>query len=391
MQALYKDRNLQIVFAVTLMAVLGVSSIIPALPLMIETFGISPSSVGLIFTVFTLPGIFFAPLAGIFADRLGRKKILIPALLLFGLAGPACFFITDFNTLLLLRFIQGIGAAAIGVINLTIIGDLFTGNERIKAMGLNAGVLSIGTALFPAIGGLLAQISWHTPFLLSLTSLPLAWIVAFRLENPEPSSDGEFRKYLTAALEGMKNREVLSLFALSLLTFIILYGPIVTYLPILLNSRFEASPLLIGTVISSASFITAIAASQMGRLAAFISQPSLISIAAIAYAISMIMLPGSDTAVWCIIPVCIFGLGQGLNLPNSMSMLTSIAPMEQRAVFMSVNGMLLRVGQTIAPIMMGLIYSGMGLNAVFYAGAVVAASMFAISVLYLRGFKTEAE
>lgn len=391
MQALYKDRNLQIVFAVTLMAVLGVSSIIPALPLMIETFGISPSSVGLIFTVFTLPGIFFAPLAGIFADRLGRKKILIPALLLFGLAGPACFFITDFNTLLLLRFIQGIGAAAIGVINLTIIGDLFTGNERIKAMGLNAGVLSIGTALFPAIGGLLAQISWHTPFLLSLTSLPLAWIVAFRLENPEPSSDGEFRKYLTAALEGMKNREVLSLFALSLLTFIILYGPIVTYLPILLNSRFEASPLLIGAVISSASFITAIAASQMGRLAAFISQPSLISIAAIAYAISMIMLPGSDTAVWCIIPVCIFGLGQGLNLPNSMSMLTSIAPMEQRAVFMSVNGMLLRVGQTIAPIMMGLIYSGMGLNAVFYAGAVVAASMFAISVLYLRGFKTEAE
>ncbi len=387
MQALYKNKNLQIVFAVTLMAVLGVSSIIPALPQMIEAFAISPSTVGLIFTFFSLPGIIFAPLAGIFADRIGRKKILVPALILFGLAGQACFFISDFNTLLLLRFIQGMGAAAIGVINLTIIGDLFTGNERIKAMGLNAGVLSIGTALFPAIGGLLAQISWHTPFLLSLTALPLAWLVGFKLDNPEPSSDSDFKKYLKAALDGMKNKEVLSLFALSLLTFIILYGPIVTFLPVLLNARFEASPALIGLIISSASLITAFAASQMGRLAHFVSQPLMIAASAVAYAVSMIMLPDADSAIWCIIPVCIFGLGQGLNLPNTMSMLTAIAPMEQRAIFMSVNGMLLRVGQTVAPILMGLVYSGMGLNAVFYGGVLVAVTMFVITVSFLKGFE----
>lgn len=390
MKALYKNKNLRIVFAVTLMAIMGVSSIIPALPTMIRALEISPSSVGFIFTIFTLPGVLFAPLAGIFADRMGRKKILVPSLILFGLAGPACFFATDYESLLILRFIQGIGAAAIGVINLTIIGDLFSGKERIKAMGLNAGVLSMGTAIFPAIGGIMAQLSWQTPFLLSITALPLAWVVAFRLDNPEPSSGGDFIKYMKKAVSGMKNKEVLSLFAISLLTFIILYGPIVTYLPILLNSRFQTSPLVIGMVISSASFITALAASQMGRLAHFMSQPLMISISAIAYSIAMIMLPTAQSAIWCILPVCVFGLGQGLNLPNSMSMLTAIAPMEQRAIFMAINGMLLRVGQTIAPILMGLIYSGFELDAVFYAGAFVAILMFVITVVFLKGFDAEA-
>ena len=389
MEALYKNKNLQIVFAVTLMAIMGVSSIIPALPDMIREFGISASTIGLIFTIFTLPGIIFAPLAGIFADRLGRKKILVPSLVIFGIAGTACFFTKDFHSLLLIRFIQGIGAAAIGVINLTIIGDLFSGKDRIKAMGLNAGVLSMGTAIFPAIGGILAQISWEAPFLLSLTALPLAWVVAFKLDNPEPSASDDFKRYMKAALAGMRSKEVLSLFAISLLTFIILYGPIVTYLPLLLNSRFEASPFTIGMVISSASFITALAASQMGRLAHFMSQPLMISLSAFAYGAAMIMLPAAESALWCILPVCMFGLGQGLNMPNSMSMLTAIAPMEQRAVFMSVNGMLLRAGQTIAPILMGLVYSGFSLQAVFYAGAVVAAAILVISTIFLRGFEAE--
>ncbi|WP_320172256.1 MFS transporter [Maridesulfovibrio sp.] len=389
MTALHKNKNLQIVFTVTLMAIMGVSSIIPALPLLIKRFDISASNVGLIFTVFTLPGIIFSPLAGIFADRLGRKKILVPALVLFGISGTACFFASDYNTLLLLRLIQGVGASAIGVINLTIIGDLFNGRDRIKAMGLNAGVLSMGTAIFPAIGGILAQISWRAPFLLALSALPLAWIVAFRLNNPEPKSEGNMRKYLSSAIEGMKRQEVLSLFIITLLTFIILYGPIITYLPILLHSKFASSPVVIGAVISSASFITAIAASQMGRLARIMSQPTMIAISALAYGTAMIMLPTGHSALWCIIPVCFFGLGQGLNLPNSMSMLTAIAPMEQRAVFMSVNGMLLRVGQTIAPLMMGLVYAGMGLNAVYYAGAAVAVVIFAVTLKFLRGFEAE--
>lgn len=71
---LYKDRNLLIVFCITLTAVLSVTSISPAFPMIADVFNISDTQIGLLITVFTLPGIILAPIIGILADRLGRKK-----------------------------------------------------------------------------------------------------------------------------------------------------------------------------------------------------------------------------------------------------------------------------------------------------------------------------
>ena len=107
----YKDTNLRIVFGVTLMAVMGVASIAPALPKIVESLGISTKEIGLLITVFTLPGVFLTPVLGVLADRIGRKRILAPSLILFGVAGSACAFTGDLNTLLVFRFFQGVGAA----------------------------------------------------------------------------------------------------------------------------------------------------------------------------------------------------------------------------------------------------------------------------------------
>jgi len=59
--SLYRDRNLQIIFGVTLMAVLGVSSITPAFPSMTRELGITGGQIGLLITFFTLPGAILAP------------------------------------------------------------------------------------------------------------------------------------------------------------------------------------------------------------------------------------------------------------------------------------------------------------------------------------------
>ena len=149
----YKDHNLHVLFSVTLMAVLGVSSITPAFPRIRDALGISTGEVGLLITVFTLPGIFLAPVLGVLSDRHGRRKILTPALLLFGIAGGLCAFARSFELLLVLRFFQGMGAGALGTLNVTVIGDIYSGRERSAAMGYNSSVLSIGTAGYPAIGG----------------------------------------------------------------------------------------------------------------------------------------------------------------------------------------------------------------------------------------------
>ena len=98
----YKDHNLHVLFGVTLMAVLGVSSITPALPEIRDAFRRDERPGGALITVFTLPGVALTPVLGVLSDRHGRRRILVPALLLFGVAGGLCAFARTFELLLAL-------------------------------------------------------------------------------------------------------------------------------------------------------------------------------------------------------------------------------------------------------------------------------------------------
>jgi ACDE family multidrug resistance protein len=181
-----RNHNLHVVFGVTLMAVLGVSSVGPALPKVADELGVSSGQVGLLITVFTLPGVLLTPIWGVLSDRHGRKKILVPSLLLFGMAGASCALACDFELLIMLRSVQGVGAAALGAINVTVIGDLYTGHERIEAMGYNASVLSIGTAGYPVIGGMLATLGWYYTFALPLVAVPIGSWSSSPYATPRP-------------------------------------------------------------------------------------------------------------------------------------------------------------------------------------------------------------
>ena len=221
---LFFNRNLQIIFSVTLMAVLGVSSITPAFPKIARVLNLTSQQVGLLITVFTLPGVILTPLLGVLADRLGRKKVLIPSLLLFGAAGFLCAFTRDFSLLLLFRLLQGTGAASLGSLNVTLIGDFFEGRQRASAMGYNASILSIGTATYPAIGGALAAIGWYLPFALPVLALPIAFFVLVYLQKVEIKNEKKLMDYLSTAWHNIKDIRIIAVFIASISTFIILYG-----------------------------------------------------------------------------------------------------------------------------------------------------------------------
>lgn len=363
------------------MAIMSVSSIIPALPLMTEHFDMSESAVGWIISAFTLPGVFTAPLGGILADRFSRKAVLVPALILFALSGAACFFVTELSSLLALRFIQGMAAGPIGILNLTLIGDFFDGRERATAMGYNGSVLSIGTAAFPAVGGMMALLGWNWPFLLPLLALPLGWIVLIRLHPPKVHDKPEMSRYLRESWHNITSAKALGLFSMSLLTFIILYGVLVTYLPLLLAQSFGAGPATIGWVIAISSFMTALASSQLGRLSGIFRHRTLLLAACALYALAMLLIPLASNLWLCGGAILFFGLAQGLNIPTIMTLLSSLSGPEHRAAIMAANGMVLRLGQTLGPVVMGLAYALGGMTGVFSTAIAVALCM---SVLILR-------
>ncbi|MCP8304984.1 MAG: MFS transporter [archaeon] len=381
---IYQDTNLQIIFGVTLMAVLGVASISPAFPKMVQELSISSQDIGLLITVFTLPGVLLTFVLGVLADQFGRKKILIPSLMLFGIAGGACSLVRDFNLLLILRFFQGIGAASLGSLNVTIIGDLYSGEECTKAMGYNASVLSVGSASYPAIGGALAMVGWYYPFILPFIAIPIGLLVLFSLKNPEPKKGQHLKEYLSSVWKSIKNRHVVGLFSASVITFIILYGAYLTYFPLLIGLSFEAPSLIIGLIMASMSLTTAFTSSQLGRLVKITSERFLLKAAFILYALALAIIPSVSNLWVFLIPTTIFGIAHGINIPSIQTLLARLAPMEYRAAFMSINGMVLRLGQTLGPLLMGMVFVTGGIGSVFYAGVGFSIFTFILMVIMMK-------
>lgn len=387
--SLYRDKNLQIIFGVTLMAVLGVSSITPAFPSIMRELGITVGQVGLLITFFTLPGAILAPFLGVAADRFGRKKILVPSLFLFAITGTASTFIRDFNVLLAMRVFQGIGAAGLGSINITIISDLYSGRQRAEAMGLNTSVLSIGVASYPIIGGALALLGWYYPFTLSIIAIPIGILALTSLKNPEPRNFQSLREYLSGTWGHLKNIRVAGLFATGILTFIILYGAFLTYFALLLGETFGASSFIIGLVMASMSLTTAAVSWQLGRINKWFSLPTIIKLAFVIYAVALVLIPLMPSLWLLLIPSIIFGIAMGLSMPTILTAVAELAPPEYRAAFMSINSTMLRLGQTIGPPLMGLIYVYQGLDTAFFAAAALALLVPAVAIAFGRKTKLQ--
>jgi len=240
---IYLDTNLQIIFGITLAYIMGVASITPAFPKIVKELNISVKDVGLLITVFSFPGILLTPFFGIVADRWGRKRIIIPFLMLFGIA--LCFFVRDFKLLLILRLIQGIGAAPLGSLTVTIIGDLYSKKELVAAMGYNSSIRNIGSAGYPAIGGALAMMGWHYPFILPVIAIPIGFFVLFNLKVPEPENDVHVREHLNIVWKKLRSRQMVGLLVISIIIFIMLFGSYMTFFPLLLGNSFGVHLLLL--------------------------------------------------------------------------------------------------------------------------------------------------
>jgi predicted MFS family arabinose efflux permease len=381
--SLLRDHRLYMIFAITLMAVMGVASLTPAFPGVIDHFRINPRQVGWLIAAFTLPGIVMTPLTGILADRFGRKTVLVPSMFLFACSGFLCFFSPDFNTLVILRFFQGIGAASFGTLNVTLVGDFFDSGRRQSAMGYNASILSLGTAFYPAIGGVLANIGWQFPFLLPLTAIPVAVWLWTSLPAHEQMNQ-RLNSYFRNIWIKIRQPQIWILFLLTFFIFMVLYGSILTYLPILMKQRMNSEPGEIGMIMSLMSLVTAAIASQSGKTARLLRPVYQILLGLIFYFIAILAYWKSESTFLLVLPSVLFGIGHGMILPCIQNKLVSYASFGERAAFMSANSLLNRTGQTLGPLFAGLSYTVAGLTGVFLSGAVLILVMIVITLALLK-------
>jgi MFS transporter, ACDE family, multidrug resistance protein len=361
-EKVYRNLNFQIVSLTSLMGYMMVVMVTPAFPAMVAGLNVSEQSIGLVITAMTLPALVLTPLGGMLADRFGRKKVLVPAVILYGAAGGCCAFAPDFTTLLILRLIQGIGAAPIFNVGQVILSDLFFSRQRAEAMGLNITVNYSGYIIFPILGGVLAVLSWQYTFLPFFLSVPLGICAWFLIKYQEPRNRQKLGDYLGSTIGYIKDTRVIWLFLAAMMTYIIFFGGYLTYFSLLLADRFQASPVIIGLLVSVVGLVISAVATQAGRLIHKYSPAAMIAASFLGYATAMFITPLMPDLWWCLLPTLIIGIAHGLNSPSLQLMAANITPPENRAGLMSLYSTMINLGMTLAPLVTGLAFTASGLN-----------------------------
>ena len=117
---------------------------------------------------------------------------------------------------------------------------------------------------------------------------------------------------------------------------------------------------------------------NMGRFSRISSSKRMMVAAFTFYILSLGIAFVTPTALLFVLPVMLYGFANGILIPNIQTQLSIIAPMEYRGAFMSLNSTMLRTGQTVGPLLSGIILAGAGENYVFISG-----TLFAMIVIYV--------
>ena len=366
---------------VPLIMVLGNSMLIPVFPDMQRALSISKLQAGLTITLFSLPAGIAIPVMGFLCDKIGRKKIIVPALVLYGIGGlvsslAVILFKESFTILLAGRVVQGIGAAGTGPIAMALVSDIFTSNERSQAMGSIEAANGLGKVLSPILGAAIALIVWYAIFFVyAILALPIAvavWILI--KEPPLKTKDETIKEYLVRIAKVFKGKGLglLGSYLAGSVVLLILFG-LLSYLSDILEEKYGLAGVVKGFALavpvlamSSTSFLSGkYLQKHQKKMKAFIITGLFI----ITGSLTAVSLIRSNLAFFA--GIFLMGIGTGLVLPAVNTLVTSSCSLEERGGITALYGSVRFFGVAAGPPLFSLLLEK-GRNIMFYSGAAFA-------------------
>jgi len=188
MKATNRPLTVAAVLASSFMAAVEVTVVSTAMPTVTGDLG-GVHLYSWVFAAYLLASTVTVPLYGKLADLRGRRPVMLFGLAVFTAGSVASGLATSMHALVVFRAIQGLGAGAIQPVALTILGDLFTVQERARVQGYFSAVWGAAGLAGPALGGLIvAHLSWRWIFFLNVPAAVAAAVLflANYHEKPEP-------------------------------------------------------------------------------------------------------------------------------------------------------------------------------------------------------------
>nr|WP_319538815.1 MFS transporter [uncultured Methanospirillum sp.] len=380
---IFKNIHLVMLCFTGYLAMAGGSLLAPVLPEMVTPLQTTAQAVGLLMSVFTLSTAIFTLVLSHFIDRLDRKQILVPSLLIYGLTGIAGYYSTDFTVLLVMRFVQGIGVAGMMTLAFLIIGEAYRGVESISAISRMSMSLAIGAITAPMIGGTLASMGWNYPFLFFVLSIPFALMVTVLLPETREQNRNVRHAGISEALSALREFPVTYTIFMGFSIFFLLYSLII-YLPFMLKELFDFSSGESGLMLAIEGVAVVILASQMRILSCRFSMIRVIAVGFFLVGISMFCISFAASITGIFLLLILFGAGLGLAQTAIDAQIIQITPARSKGGILSIHTCMKYMGMSLAPIILGVILSFTGLQTVFIISGILGIAV-TITTLLMRG------
>ncbi|NLV92039.1 MAG: MFS transporter [Firmicutes bacterium] len=345
--------------------VLGNSMLIPVFPKIESALSLSQFQVGLLVTAFSLPAGLLIPFAGFLSDRIGRKKIIVPALVVYGLgglvAGLASLWLRDpYKVIIAGRIIQGAGAGGTYQLAMALAGDLYGRENMPRTLGALEASNGLGKVVSPILGSAAMAISWYLPFFVyGIFSIPVAVLVLLAVKESNPGGEGKSTAQYFSSVKEIIKEKGLSLAVTFVVGFValgMLFG-LLSYLSDVLEQKFHLYNLRKGfaiavpvTVMAATSFFGGI---WLQRRKHLLKATIVLGMALTAAALFTI--PIFDSPWYFFAVVVIAGLGIGMVLPPLNTLITGSADPEERGIITALYGTVRFTGVAVGPPAFGLI------------------------------------
>ena len=340
------------------LSVLGAVLLAPVLPRIQDAFAGTPGVEALTPIVLTAPALVIgltAMIAGRIVDRVGRKRLLVGALVVYAVVGTAPLWLPSLQLIVASRVLLGLTEAAIMTCCTTLLADYFHGSKRERYFGLQVVYTTVAATIFFGVGGALGAADWRAPFWLYAVSLPLAVAAAKLIWQPAPRAQAAARSAKLPPLPWGRLGAPVGVTLVGGLVFYVL----IVQLSFKLDSIGVESTATIGAASAIASLGTAIGAFLFGRLAKL--GPAVLVPLAFALSGVGILGLGLASAVPVVIAAAVVtGFGNGLLLPSLLVWALSALGFEQRGRGTGVWTSALFIGQFVCPLVVLALTGAMG-------------------------------
>ena len=361
--------NVQLVFLISMASSMGAVAS-PALPAMSTALGVSEAQIGLVFTAFTLPAILVLPAVGAVADLYGRKVVVVPGLLLFGIAGLGVGLVDDFGAILVLRGLQGIGYTAFNSLAVALLGDLLSDTEESAAQGARVLLNKLTGFVGPAVAGVLAAVAWQYPFFLYGLTVPVAVLVFLRLNEshaPERGEDGQGVADYLRSVRGLVARPFIAgVLGAGFVRMFLKYA-LYTFLALAVVRQYGGGLGYAGLLVGLYSLIGAVVASQSARFTEGLSHAWALVLGFLLASVAFLAFPLAGGLVGVTLLVLLHGVGEGIINPVHKSLMSQSVAADLRGGLVTTNAIVQNAAKTATPVALGplLLLLGSSYDALF--------------------------